>query len=341
MSPASSLQTHSPRIGVVLPYFQQESGLLQRALAAVAAQEYPAAQVVVVDDGAPRPACEEISPALRAALPGLTLLRQVNRGVAAARNAALAALRADVTAIALLDSDDYWMPQHLQRAATALARGADFFFANSVREGEAARRFDEHPRLRPADAESDNDPELIRWQGTVSELMGAACPFATPTVVYQRALNPQFRFSQNFRRAGEDQAGFWDLLVRAAVIMYTPEATLVIGSQGMGTWRNATFGTTAHLVRLADEIQLRRYLIGNYPLRAHDRREMHDAVTARRYAALYSALHLLRRRSPGTLAEIAYLFRADPPCLAAWCLGLPTLLYRKLLGRPITTRWTG
>src|SRR5580658_2810694 len=69
----------APRIGVVIPYFQRDAGLLRRALTSVAAQEHSPVQVVVVDDGSPRAAAEEITPTLHNALPGLTVIRQATR----------------------------------------------------------------------------------------------------------------------------------------------------------------------------------------------------------------------------------------------------------------------
>src|SRR5215468_936299 len=114
------------RIGVVIPYYQREAGLLRRALRSVAAQDHPPVQVIVVDDGSPRPAAEEITPELQEAVPGLMVILQANHGIAAARNAALDALTGDVSAVALLDSDDYWEPSHLRHAAAALSLGADF-----------------------------------------------------------------------------------------------------------------------------------------------------------------------------------------------------------------------
>jgi len=332
------------RIGVVIPYFQREAGLLHRALSSVAAQEHSPVQVIVVDDGSPRPAAEEVTPALREALPGFTLIRQAsNRGVAAARNAALDALAADVTAVALLDSDDYWESSHLRNAAVALSLGADFFFSNSRSEGAAEDHFQQPARRRLL---SQGQPVqeaagIVRWPWSVHALMGAACPFITATVVFRRTLMPDLRFSESFRRAGEDQAAFWELLARCTLIMYCTTPTLVYGSGGVGTWKKSTFGSTAHLVRLADEIHLRRHVLSSYPVSRGDRRLMRRAIAVRRHMALYSALHLVRRGQEDALSEIRYLLRADPVCAASWCLNLPKFFYRWVRGVPITTEWSG
>jgi len=328
----------SPRIGVVIPYFQRNAGLLHRALSSVAAQEHLPVQVVVVDDGSPRAAAEEITPTLRNELPGLTIIRQTNQGIASARNAALDTLTEEVSAIALLDSDDYWERSHLRHAAAALSLGADFFFSNSRTEGAGADYFHEHPRRDLLfNAQSvPGAPALRRWSRGVSALFGGGCAFATPTVVFRRALMPDLRFTTKFRRAGEDQAAFWELLLRSSAILFCIEPTVVVGSGGVGTWRNSRWGSPAHLVRLADEIRLRRHVLSSFPVSVGERRRMQRAVAARRYEALASALHLLRRRRKDALKEILYLLRSDPVCAASWCVDLPNLLYRKIRGVPST-----
>ena len=329
----------APRIGVVIPYFQRDAGLLRRALTSVAAQEHSPVQVVVGDYGSPRAAAEEITPTLHNALPGLTVIRQANQGVAATRNRALDALTADVSAVALLDSDDYWEASHLRHAATALSRGADFFFSNSRTEGDTTAWFDQQPRryLLSESQPVEGAPGILQWCKGVPALFGNACPFATATVVFRRAIMPELRFSVKFRRAGEDHVAFWELLVRSSAIMFCTRPTLVYGSAGLGTWRNATHGSVAHLVRLADEIRLRRHVIGSYPVRASDRRLMQLAIAERRSTALNSALHLLKRRRRGAFNEILYLLRSDPMCALFWCVDLPKLVYRKVRARRIIT----
>jgi succinoglycan biosynthesis protein ExoW len=327
------------RIGVVVPYFQREAGLLRRALSSVAAQDHPPVQVVVVDDGSPRPAAEEITPQLHDALPGLTVILQANRGIAAARNAALDALTAEVSAVALLDSDDYWEPSHLRHAAAALQLGADFFFSNSRFEGAAGGDlFQTRDRLRDllgSGRPVAEAPDLAQWRAGISALFARGCPFMTSTVVFRRTLVPELRFPLEFRRAVEDQAAFWELLTRSFVIMFCTEPTLVSGSAGTGTYRNLTYGTPADLTRLADELRLFRRLVSSPLLTPGDRRLMQDGIAARRRGALGSALHMLRRRQ-NVVSELAYLLRSDPTCATSWCVDLPKLLLTKASGRSFT-----
>jgi len=327
-------QRPMPRIGVVIPYFQRAPRLLRRALDSVAAQEYGPVQVVVVDDGSPRPADEEITPELRDAFPRITVVRQPNRGVAAARNAGLDALDEDVAAVALLDSDDYWKRTHLRNAAAALAAGADFFFSNTKSAEETTDVLSRHPlrdQLRSS-VPVPRAPHIVRWSGGVPALFVRGCVFHTSAVVFRRALMPELRFPVDFLRAGEDQVAFWELLLRAPVIMACTEPTVMAARGGVGIWRNSTLGSPAHLVRLADEIKWRRYMLRASSVRSRlsmdDRRLVRSAIAARRSSALDSAIHLLLHRR-SALNEIGYLLRSDPLCAASWCAYLPRILYRK------------
>jgi len=326
-----------PRFGIVIPYFQRQAGLLHRALSSIYAQEYRPVQVVVVDDGSPRPAAEEITATLRNALAGLTVIRQANQGISAARNAALDALGEEVSAIAFLDSDDYWDPAHLRNAAVALSRGADFYVANLRVEGTTTDWFHQkapHHDLLHNPCPVPGAPGIMQWTGNAAGLLAGKGMVMTPGVVFRRALMPQVRFPRTLRVAGEDYWVWWALLARSSAIMYCLEPTVTCGTGGVGTYQHASFDSVIGLLRDADEVRWRRHVLDNYPLSPDERRLLHERLGEHREAALVSALNLLRRRRQNTLKEIMHLWRDDPVCAAAWCLALPKLLYTRLRRGP-------
>ncbi len=100
-------------VGVVIPTFNR-AHLLGRALDSVLAQTLPLRQIIVVDDGSTDSTAE-----LVAGYPGVSYLRQENRGVSAARNLGIRHCGCDW--IALLDSDDEWLPEKLGVQFEALA----------------------------------------------------------------------------------------------------------------------------------------------------------------------------------------------------------------------------
>ena len=93
-----------PLVSVVIPVHNGQR-FLAEAIDSVLAQAYPHREVVVVDDGS-----ADDSPAIARARP-VRYQWQPNQGVAAARNAGLAAARGDL--IGFLDQDDVWLPHKL------------------------------------------------------------------------------------------------------------------------------------------------------------------------------------------------------------------------------------
>ena len=101
-------------VSVVVPTHDR-AALLPRALDSVRRQSAPPGEVIVVDDGS----TDGTGDLVRRRFPEVRLLRQANRGVSAARNRGIGAARGEW--IALLDSDDAWLPEKLERQLAALA----------------------------------------------------------------------------------------------------------------------------------------------------------------------------------------------------------------------------
>ncbi|MDO5627795.1 MAG: glycosyltransferase [Mobilicoccus sp.] len=104
-----------PLVSVVIPCYQSER-TVGEAVSSALMQTYPHVEVVVCLDGA-----TDRSEAIVDAYGDLiTVVKQENQGLAAARNAAVAGARGDL--IALLDADDVLLPPHVERAVARWQR---------------------------------------------------------------------------------------------------------------------------------------------------------------------------------------------------------------------------
>lgn len=133
-----------PRVSVVIPCYQA-AWSVGRTLASVFAQTFAPFEVILVDDGS----TDALDAAIAPYRARLTVVRQPNAGLAAARNRGIAAARADL--VAPLDADDLWHPDFLAALVTALdaAPAAPFAFADSFRIDEADRLLPELALPRP------------------------------------------------------------------------------------------------------------------------------------------------------------------------------------------------
>src|SRR5215217_3734904 len=102
----------APRVSVIVPAYNA-AGYLERALASALAQTMPDLEVIVVDD-ASSDTTFEVACKIAARASRVRVLRnERNSGENASRNRAISTARGEW--IALLDADDEWLPERLER----------------------------------------------------------------------------------------------------------------------------------------------------------------------------------------------------------------------------------
>ncbi|MFL5804444.1 MAG: glycosyltransferase [Roseiflexaceae bacterium] len=109
----------SPQISVLLPTYNR-AHYLAEAIQSALDQTYPDLEVVVVDDGSTDNTAEVMQ---RFSDPRIRLIRQENRGISAALNTAFRTARGPY--IAILNSDDRWLPELLAEELAVLRANPD------------------------------------------------------------------------------------------------------------------------------------------------------------------------------------------------------------------------
>lgn len=98
--------SETPQVSVIIPTYNR-GWIVGEAIDSVLDQDFRDYELIVVDDGS-----EDNTPAILAAYGNkITVLRQSNRGVSAARNYGITVAAGRL--IAFLDSDDLWLPRKL------------------------------------------------------------------------------------------------------------------------------------------------------------------------------------------------------------------------------------
>ncbi|MRX74258.1 glycosyltransferase [Bacillus lacus] len=111
-----------PKVSIIIPFYN--CSYVQQAVESALNQTYPNIEVIVVDDGSFKHAYK-----LRPYLKDITYVRKANGGTATALNLGISRAKGDY--IAWLSSDDYFLPEKIERQMAFMKeRNADFSFTN-------------------------------------------------------------------------------------------------------------------------------------------------------------------------------------------------------------------
>lgn len=142
--------TNKPVFSVVIPVYNVER-YIEECLTSVIRQTYTNFEIICVDDGSPDNSVALINSVND---PRIRVIRQKNRGLAAARNSGINASRGMY--VALLDSDDRWHPEKLEQHFKHLSRnpgiGVSYSASQFIDENGRDMGFGQHPKLNNIDA---------------------------------------------------------------------------------------------------------------------------------------------------------------------------------------------
>jgi succinoglycan biosynthesis protein ExoW len=299
-------------ISIVIPFFQRRAGLLQRAVRSVLHQSADTPwQLIVVDDGSPVSAEEELAP-LRSTLgERLTLIKQANAGASSARNRALNALSPATDIVAFLDSDDEWEAGHIDRIQAAMAAGADFFFEDCQRQDALHSWFKEIGLNLTDRTPFDAAHDLYWFQGDFFEALFRRAPALPSTVAYKFPAVPHLRFKPEL--SPWEDVYFW---MQATPTLRKVAFSSVNGvAQGSGVnISKGNWGTAAE-VKLLLINRRYRHLLGALPL-TRDQRERNEIAIKELNVNFWRAvLASVRRGDYGCSALVGSYLALQPSAI--------------------------
>lgn len=205
-TPAMSASTS---ISVVIALYNK-AGYIQATLQGVLTQSRPALEIIVVDDGSTDGGAEFVE---RMRIPQLTLVRQANGGVSRARNAGVAAARADW--VAFLDADDVWHPDYLETLTKLIAQHPRAHMVGTTYRSVGVSQLQEAARW-PGLPDSITTETVLdlpsRWlQGT--------CFFTSSVAVQRELLQSMPVLFPPGESAGEDLDLWFRLAERSPVVL--------------------------------------------------------------------------------------------------------------------------
>lgn len=302
-----------PSVAVVVTTYNHAHFLLD-ALQSVSAQTRAADEIVVVDDGS-----TDDPAAVAARFPGVKLLRQSNRGLAAARNAGLATVSSEK--VVFLDADDRLLPGAL---AAGLARFASAPSDCGLVYG-GYRHIDEHGRpLERKMLQTAADAQPYRQLLRQGNMIGMHA-----TAMYdRRRLQAAGAFDASLPRC-EDYDAFLRMARHAPIVSY-PELVAEYRQHG----RNMSH-RHGEMLEWALRVHARHApAASDVPGIAHDWRQ------GRRFWRRFYASEMLgaarrqwsvHRSFGGAAARALAAARVWPPCVLGELVRLPRRLARRTL----------
>lgn len=223
------------QISVVIPYYQRDPGILRRALLSISAQVVNAKiSVIIIDDTSPYPPESELSAACLPSTIPVQILKVPNGGPGTARNHGIeTAVDNGSEFIAFLDSDDTWLPHHLDKALGGLETGASFYFCDHIRENHASTSL---PIIWPAwrstptvVAVSEDDQIYSMPAATAFDELLTKYLCQTSTIVYRTQQHASARFDPSLRSAGEDHLMWLQMVRESSEVVFSPAANVICG----------------------------------------------------------------------------------------------------------------
>ena len=327
------MSTQANKVAVLIPYYQRRAGILSNTVRSVLAQQgFDDYQIIVVDDGAPVPARDELKD-LRDAQERVRIIEQPNAGPGAARNTALANLPAETPYVAFLDSDDELQLSYLADAVHALDQGYDLFFGNSQRADIDGSRFDWRSgpgaALETADHRLiDSERALYAFQGDFFDFVVYRSNIIGPsTMMYRQSIAPDIRYNEQVYN-GQDRIFKLMLCQQVGPVAFSTKCYAQEG-KGINIFDSAGWGSERSLSFTASYIEMCKVVLKEIPLNERQRAHVKDHLAQTRYNFTAGLLHQVRQRAGIDWKVVAKTVRHDPGTLMSVIPNAANIILRK------------
>lgn len=210
----------TPLISVVIPFLDPPAEFFREAVHSVAAQDYEALELLLVNDGSDTPSVELAKSLARQIDRPAAVIQHAdgrNHGLSATRNHGARAAKGDL--LAFLDADDVWAPEKLREQAEVLRENSRVAMVFGPTRywfrWHAAATEDDFIVDRGIDRVTELPPPSFVTQFLRGRII---VPSASNTLIRRDAYLDCGGFEESFRDVYEDQAFLIKLGLRHSVI---------------------------------------------------------------------------------------------------------------------------
>ena len=182
----------SPLVSIVIPMYNS-SETIEEVIQSVLNQTYKKWELIIVNDGSTDQSVSIVESIIKNNPQFvISLINKPNGGVSTARNAGMKAAKGDY--IALLDSDDEWLPTKIEKQMQMFKKNPEFSFLGCTRNGEEVVRFyfKRFQYLTPI------SPRVLLYKNF----------FSTPTVVFKKEILSTIGYFDETQRYAEE-GNYW------------------------------------------------------------------------------------------------------------------------------------
>jgi glycosyltransferase involved in cell wall biosynthesis len=227
------------KISVIIPVYNAQNTIV-RAIESVINQTVKPFEIIIINDGSTDKSKEIVEEFIRIINPqaiNIKLINKENGGVSSARNQGFYHSKGSL--FALLDSDDIWSPEKLERQLEILELNPEIDFLGCARNNE---------KLSILGKKIDS-----LHQSTVKELLIKMHP-QTSTAIFKRKLYDDFGGYNEDMTHAED-GNLWIHYCSKSKFYYLPES-LVITGEGKPSFGHSGLSANLRAMQLGNDFML-------------------------------------------------------------------------------------
>ena len=291
-------------ITIIIPFYQNEKGILLRSIMSILNQKTNSSiLLLVVDDGSPISAQDEISNLPWPEHITCEVYVQSNSGPAAARNLGLKiAHERESEYVAFLDSDDEWQEKHLQNALSCLTKGYDFYFANYIQLGASKSVFERANFDASTCKVLDAENKLYEFNLNMFEQILTNTLIGTPTVVFKTSNLKGILFNEAYKSAREDTIFWLEVAAKQLKFCFSDNIELICGS-GVNIWARSEWGSLKCIDQLLHYLKFSVFVKKEYTLTSYQNSFIQDKIVKNRTELIECFVHRIvqRKKMPSEL----------------------------------------
>ena len=229
-------------ISVVIPTYNRRR-TIGRSIDSVLNQTLFPSEIIVVDDGS----TDGTSDYIQSNFPSIKLLSQPNKGVSAARNMGIKS--ADANWIALLDSDDEWFSQKLEKQVLALSQNPDVKFCHTeeiwFRNGVHVNQMKKHQK----------------YGGHIFSKCLDICRISPSSVLFHQSLLDDVGYFDKDLKVCEDY-DLWLRITAKFPVLYIDETLIIKYGGHEDQLSRVKDGIESHRIKVLEKLIMQKFTSG-------------------------------------------------------------------------------